>query len=413
MVSLIKKISKGVVAPKGFTTSGIVCGIKKSGKKDLMLLKSEIPCTTVGAFTSNKVKAFCVDFNLMQLSHNLAQAIIVNSGNANCLTGTRGQKDNANMAKVCADEMGIDTGLVLTASTGIIGQYMPIQKILGAMPELVHSLRSSALANSNAANAILTTDRKSKSTAVEFLIGSKPVRIGIVAKGAGMIHPTMTTSGQRHATMLCFITTDAVISKTCLQKAFSSAIDEAFNSISVDADMSTNDMTLLMANGQAQNKSIAPNSEEFKLFQTALTDVCCGMAKLMIRDAEGATKFVEIRVNGAKTAMDARAVALSVASSKLVKTAFFGSDPNWGRIAASIGYANANVSADKLKISLGNHLVLKGRAHRTVKKSDLNRVFRKKEILVNIDLGLGKRSARVWTTDLSLGYVSFNSAYHT
>ncbi|MFT5206330.1 MAG: glutamate N-acetyltransferase/amino-acid N-acetyltransferase [Candidatus Omnitrophota bacterium] len=412
-MTLIKKISNGVVAPKGFVASGITCGIKKSGKKDLMLLKSEIPCNTVGAFTSNKVKAFCVDYNLEQLSDNLAQAIIVNSGNANCLTGSRGQKDNINMAKACATQMGIDKALVLTASTGIIGEYMPIQKVLGAVPKLVRSLKSNAAANSNAAKAILTTDRKSKSTAVEFLIGSKPVRIGIVAKGAGMIHPKMTISGQKHATMLCFITTDAVISKTCLKKAFSFAIDEAFNSISVDADMSTNDMTLLMANGLAKNKSIIAHSKEFKLFQTALTDICCVMAKQMIRDAEGATKFVEIRVNGAKSVLDARAVALSVASSKLVKTAFFGSDPNWGRIAASIGYANANVDADKLKISLGNYLVLKGRAHKAVKKTDLNRVFAKKEIIVSIDLGLGKHGARVWTTDLSLGYVRFNSAYHT
>jgi len=405
--STSKLIDGGVTAPKGFSASGLHCGIKgKSKKKDLSLIYSETLCDAVGVFTTNKVQASCVVINKEHLKGGKAQAIIANSGNANCMTGKKGFADSKKMAQVAGDALGVSLEYILVASTGVIGQPLEIGKIVKAVPALADGLSEDG--SKDAAEGILTTDRTTKEVAAEILIGGKKVRIGAIAKGAGMIHPQMG-----HATMLCFVTTDAAVAPAALRAALDEAVGQSFNMITIDGDMSTNDMVLVLANGMAGNKTIAKGSKEFGVFTGALTELFLTLAKLMVRDAEGATKFVEISVGGAKTSADAQKVARSIASSNLVKCALFGSDPNWGRIAAAAGYSGAHVDPWKMKIYIGKELVLKNGGGVNKNPAALDRVFAQKDIYIKVDLCLGKAGASAFTCDLSTSYVEKNSAYRT
>ncbi len=408
----MKVINGGVTAPLGFKASGLYCGIKKSKKKDLALIVSERLCDAAGTFTTNKVQASCVVINKEHLREGQAQAIIANSGNANCMTGESGFENSRAMIAAAARMLRLKKKHVLVASTGVIGKPLPMKKILNAVPQLVGTLDRKGSAD--AAAAILTTDRMNKEMAVEFKVGSRNVRIGAIAKGAGMIHPQMTLlNAPKHATMLCFVSTDAVIEPRALRDALDRAVQKTFNTITIDGDMSTNDMVVILANGMAQNKKIIEKTKDFREFSKALETIFLALAKQMIRDAEGATKFVEVFVKGASSREDARVVSKSVASSNLVKCAAFGSDPNWGRIAAAVGYSGAHVDPWKMSIYLGKELVLANGGKVKQNAAALNRVFAQKNIKITVDLGLGKFSATAYTCDFSTNYVRINSAYRT
>ncbi len=408
---MIKVVQHGVTAPIGFKANGLYCGIKKSKKKDLALIYSEKPCLAAGVFTTNKIQASCVVINKEYLKDARAQAIVANSGNANCMTGESGFENSRAMGLAVARALKFNKKDVLVASTGVIGKPLPIKKILNAIPELVHG--ASRQGGELAAASILTTDRMNKEIAVELYVGKRKIKIGAIAKGAGMIHPQMALHPPKHATMLCFVTTDAVIAHNALRDALDQAMQKTFNTITIDGDMSTNDMVVILANGMAQNKKIVEKTKEFRDFSKALEMIFLHIAKLMIRDAEGATKFVEISVKGAQTHEDATLVSRAVASSNLFKCALFGCDPNWGRIAAAVGYSGAHVDPWKMQIYLGKELVLRNGGRVKKQAAVLNRVFAQKNIKITVDLGLGKYAATAYTCDFSTNYVRINSAYRT
>ncbi len=417
----MKIIHGGITAPLGFKASGLYCGIKKSKRKDLALIVSERLCDAAGTFTTNKVQASCVVINKDHLRGGQAQAIIANSGNANCMTGESGFENSRTMISVVARALRVKKKDVLVASTGVIGKPLPIKKIVNAIPELVRTLDRKG--SESAGAAILTTDRLNKEMALEFHVGRRRVRVGAIAKGAGMIHPEMAlhtpkpgvklSAAPRHATMLCFVSTDAVITPAALRDALEGAVTKTFNTITIDGDMSTNDMVLVLANGMAQNKKIVEKTKEFRVFTKALETIFLALAKQMIRDAEGATKFMEIVVKNASSREDARRVSKSVASSNLVKCAAFGSDPNWGRIAAAVGYSGAHVDPWRMVIFLGKESVLRNGGRVKQNAAVLNRIFAQKNIKITVDLGLGKFSATSYTCDFSTNYVRINSAYRT
>ena len=407
----MKIIEGGITAPAGFKANGLYCGIKKSKRKDLALIYSERPCDAAGVFTTNQVQASCVVVNKEHLKDHRAQAIIANSGNANCMTGKAGFENSRTMTSTIAKYLRLAKKDVLVASTGVIGKPLPMAKILRAMPELVRGMSKEG--SQAAAHAILTTDRQAKEISVEIRVGDRKVHIGAIAKGAGMIHPEMALAGPKHATMLCFVTTDAVISPSALEKALERAVDRTFNLITIDGDMSTNDMVIVLANGAAQNEKIVEKTDEFREFSKALEYMFGTLSRAMIRDAEGATKFVEVVVKNAQSREDAKAAAKSIAGSNLVKCAVFGSDPNWGRIAAAVGYSEAHVDPWRMTIYLGKEMVVKNGARLKKNAALLNRVFAQKNIRITVDLGLGKYHATAYTCDLSTGYVRINSAYRT
>ena len=407
----MKIIHGGVTAPIGFKANGIFCGIKKSKKRDLTLISSEKLCDAAGVFTTNKVQASCVVVNKEHLKDSRAQAIIANSGNANCMTGKPGFENTRAMAAAVARSLKLKDKNVLVASTGVIGKPLPIKKITNALPELIRGL--SKKGGEFAAAGILTTDRMIKEMAVEVMIGRRKIRIGAIAKGAGMIHPQMALAMPKHATMLCFVTTDAMITSSALKDALDRAVQKTFNMITIDGDMSTNDMVLVLANGMAQNKRIVEKTKELRIFTRALEAIFLQMAKQIVRDAEGATKFVEVSVKNALNREDARTIARTVARSSLVKCALFGCDPNWGRIAAAIGYSNAHVDPWKAHIYLGRELVLRNGGRVKKQAAVLNRIFAQKNIKITIDLGLGNYNATSYTCDFSTSYVRINSAYRT
>lgn len=408
----LRLIKGGVTAPLGFRASGLYCGIKQSKRKDLALIVSDVPCDASGVFTTNKVQASCVVINKEHLRDQRAQAIVANSGNANCMTGESGFDNSRAMASQTARLLGLRKKDVLIASTGVIGKPLPIRKIVQALPELARQLDPKG--SEAAAAAILTTDKRIKEIAVEFRVGRKKVRVGAIAKGAGMIHPQMAPpAGPKHATMLCFTTTDAAVALPVLRSSLERAVNKTFNRVSIDGDMSTNDMVVVLANGLACNARIAERTPEARLFQRALETVFAYLAKQMILDAEGATKFVEIEVRGAASDEDAFKVARSVATSSLFKCALFGSDPNWGRIAAAAGYSGAQLDPWKLQIFLGKELVVTNGGRVKKSAAALNRVFARKDIRILLDLGIGSGRAEYRTCDLSTNYVRINSAYRT
>ncbi len=390
---------------KGYQFSAIEAAIKKPGRKDLALIFSEVPATACAVFTTNKVKAAPVLLSEERIAGGTAQALIVNSGNANACTGDAGLAAAGETSLLLASALGIPDSFIQVSSTGVIGVQMPMERIRAAIPGLVEGLPSGTL--DDIAQAIMTTDTFPKLEVRSGLAGGVGYTVAGVAKGAGMIMPNM-------ATMLSFIITDAAVEAGFLQDTFRRAVDSSFNSITVDGDMSTNDTCLILSNGKAGNSAIVPGSPEAEIFESLLNDVLLSLAKLIVKDGEGATKFVEIKVTGAKDNADARKVAQAVANSCLVKTAFFGQDANWGRIFAATGYSGAEVDQSKLSLCFDDVCMAKnGIFAGGDAETRGTEVLRKKEFTVTIDLGLDNGSANVYTSDLSHEYVSINADYRT
>ena len=398
-------VGRGFRVP-GFTTAGIFCGIKTNKQKDLALIFSEEPSVAAGLFTSNQVVSPTITWcrEILKSSKRF-RAIVVNSGNANACTGPKGMEDCKSLASKLSQKLSVEPKEILIASTGIIGVPLPINKIVKALPAL--SSKLSPIGWVSSAEAIMTTDLTPKFKSLSFYIGKDKITMGGIAKGSGMIHPNM-------ATMLAFIATDAAIDKKTLSRALREANKKTFNQITVDGDTSTNDTAILLANGKAENKSIRAGSSAYDKFVEKLTEICLYLAHQIVLDGEGATKFVTIRIQGAKAKTHAQRVAKSVATSSLVKTALFGQDPNWGRIIAAVGYAGIPFNPDKVQISLnGSVLFNNGEPANGALQSTLRKKMRSKNISIVIDLKSGIHSDEVYTCDLSYDYVRINAEYTT
>ncbi|HPT88053.1 MAG TPA: bifunctional glutamate N-acetyltransferase/amino-acid acetyltransferase ArgJ [Bacillota bacterium] len=400
----MKYIDGGVCAAKGFMAGGVACGIKKTGKLDLALVYSEVPAQAAAVFTTNRVKAAPVQLSMKHIQSGLAQAIIANSGNANACVGPQGDATALAMCQAAAEYLKVPVESVLVASTGVIGVRLPVEKIqdtLKTTPGIV-----SKDGNLSAAQAIMTTDTFKKEAAVEIELGKTVVRIGGMAKGSGMIHPNM-------ATMLGFVTTDAAIDLGLLQQALKRAADISFNRVTVDGDTSTNDCLFVLANGQAGNEKISLEGPEYEVFCAGLEAVCLELAKMLARDGEGATKLVEVRVEGAKSEAEAVQVGKAIATSSLVKTAIFGEDANWGRILAAAGYSGVAIQPELVDIYLGDLLVCSGGTGLVFDEEKAKAILSQKEITIVVKLGQGDTSATVWTCDLTYDYVKINGSYRT
>lgn len=394
----MKPINGGITAPAGFLAAGVACGIK-SGAKDLAIIASEEPCVAAGMFTTNRVKAASVQVTRKRLQRQGAvRAIVINSGNANCCTGERGIRDALRMTELCAEALAIRPEEVLVASTGPIGKFLPMENVEEGIRQAVRMLRKEGA--QDAAEGIMTTDTVPKQVAVAETIGGAEVRIGAMAKGAGMIEPKM-------ATMLAFIATDAAVGRDTLSECLRDAVDKSFNRITVDGNRSTNDMVLALANGVADNEMIRTGPAR-RLFQEALDFVCSELAKMIVKDGEGAAKFIEVVVKGARSVRDADKAARAIANSSLVKTALHGGSPNWGRIMAALGYSGANIRPAVVDISISGMTVARGGEPAHSDESRLSELLRGKEIQVVVDLHLGRFQQTIWTCDLSAEYVAIN-----
>jgi glutamate N-acetyltransferase/amino-acid N-acetyltransferase len=425
------EVPGSIVAPRGFVASGVFCDIKRLGtgkgsnkgpKRDLALIVSEVPATVAGMFTTNQICAAPVKVCIGRVKRGVAQAIVVNSGNANACTGKQGLADAREMTSLVAKQFGLREQRVLVGSTGRIGVLMPMENVRRGIVAASQIVNASTASADAVAEAIMTSDTEPKQIAVEFKIGGKTVRIGGVCKGAGMIQPGMSATGARpaamplHATMLCFITTDAAIDAKALQLCLREAVAQSFNRITVDGDMSTNDTVLVLANGLAENKNIEhrTSNTEHRTFQTALNHVCLELAKKIVRDGEGVTRFVTVRVNGARNVADADAAARAVANSALVKTSWFGGDPNWGRIIDALGYSRAKIVEERVDIGYsapGSRKILwslkRGQPTKATFKQ-LCAAAAPKEFDLHINLNLGRSSALMYASDLTEEYVEFN-----
>jgi len=389
----------------GFKVWGIHSGIKKTDKKDLAIIFSDREAAMAGVFTKNRVKAACVQLDAARIKSGTGQAIIANSGCANACTGKRGLHDARETSEIAARALGIKPEAVYVASTGVIGEFLPMPKMANGISTAVGLLSASGW--EPAVEAIMTTDLYPKLAIVQEEIGGKTVTVAGIAKGSGMIHPNM-------ATMLCFIVTDAAISAPMLKKALLVSTERSFNNITVDGDMSTNDMILCMANGAAGNKRPGAGSKDSKKFQACLDAVTRSLAKLVVRDGEGATKFVEIEVRNAKTPVEAKRAAMTVAKSSLVKTAIFGEDANWGRIMAALGYSGVEMDESRTDIFIGkSKLVEKGLGQGKQAEREAALALKQREVHIAIDLHKGKAGSTVWTCDLSGEYVKINAAYRS
>jgi len=400
----MKAIKGGINSPKGFLSSATRAGLKKKGN-DTGLIFSKVPAVADGVFTLNQVQAAPVLVSKRHLKQDLmAQAIIVNSGCANCCTGQRGLKDATRMADAVAKRLGIKKEDVLVSSTGVIGKYLEITKIEKAVPQLVKGLNEKS--SLDVAKAIMTTDTFPKEFAVKINIGGKPVCIGGIAKGSGMIHPNM-------ATMLCFLTTDIYITRRALKLALEDAVNKSFNAITVDGETSTNDSVLILANGAAENKLLDKVDREFKIFNEALGKVTRELATMIIKDGEGATKSVTIVIKNCPSYWQGVKIGRRIASSPLLKTCIYGQDPNWGRVVASLGVCGVRIKEDAFDIYLGKRQVVKNGATLDVKKERLKDVFKGKEVTITVDLKMGRETVTVWTCDLTEEYIKINSEYAT
>ena len=399
-------IEGGVCAPKGFRASGVCAHIKnaQSTKKDCALVVSDTSATLAGMFTTNQVKAPPVAWNEVLRSKGSARAVFINSGNANACTGARGMDDVHTTAGWVAEGLGLAAEEVCICSTGVIGVHLPMDRIREGVEHCVAGLASEGCLD--AAHAIMTTDKVAKSMAIEVPLSSGTVRLGAMAKGSGMIAPNM-------ATMIAIITTDANIAAEDLQTLLREATKASFNCICIDNDMSTSDTVLCLANGQSGTPCIAPGTPDHALFGEALSKLCLDLAHALVRDGEGATKFVEIQVEGAATDDAAKTVARSVAHSQLCKTAFFGQDPNWGRIACAAGYAGVPFSPDNLSIWINDLLVVRDGLPADFQESVAAGHMRQPSFSIRVSLGSGPGKATFWTSDLSHEYVSINADYRT
>ncbi len=403
---MLTKITGGITAPQGFKAAGVHAGLKKTGKEDVGIIYSTVPAAGAAVFTTNKMAAAPVIVSRQAIERGKIRAIVVNSGCANACTGDQGMQDAQTMAHATAKALNVDDCEVLVASTGVIGVNLPMDKIKSGISQVAANL--SEQGHDQVLTAMMTTDTFPKSCAYEFSIGGKTCKIAGIAKGAGMIHPNM-------ATMLAFITTDAAIQPELLKQALSQTVELSFNMISVDGDTSTNDMVAVLANCQAGNEPItSADSQNYQDFYTALKTVCTELAQLIVRDGEGATKFLEINVTGAVSFADAKLSAMAIAKSPLVKTAFFGQDPNWGRILCAVGYSGAKTQPDKTSLNIGDLTIVKnGQGTVGFDTAKLKEVMAAKDIAITVDLGMGHASATVWTCDFSYEYVKINGEYTT
>ena len=422
MKTPFREIPGSVIAPQGFRAAGVFCDIKRLGtgkgsnkgkKRDLAIIVSDQPATAAGMFTTSQVCAAPVKVCVERIRAGKAQAVVVNSGNANACTGKKGLKDAEAMTQLAASKLKVSRDAVLVGSTGRIGVLLPMQNVRRGIGDAIERLGSTPEHAAQVAESIMTSDTRPKQIAVEFSLGGRPTRIGGVCKGAGMIQPGMSATGKRpaalHATMLCFITTDAAISSAALQLSLEQAVAQSFNRITVDGDMSTNDTVLVLANGLAG--SIKKGSGEF---QAALNHVTLELAKMIVRDGEGVSRFVTVRVTGAQSVADADAAARAVANSALVKTSWCGGDPNWGRILGALGYSPAKIVEEKIDVAYSlpgdsKRLFALRRGQPTnASFRDLCRIVANKEFDLHIHLDLGKGNAIMYASDLTEDYVDFN-----
>ena len=386
------RIKGSITAPRGFRAAGISAGIKPSGRKDMALIVSDVPATAAAVFTTNKVKAAPVHVSQQHARGGAGRAIIANSGNANACTGDDGMFHALAMTEAVARRIGCPSQQVFVCSTGRIGVKLPIVKVQVGIKKLLGALQPRG--SHSAAEAIMTSDTFPKEVAVAFHHGGRVFHVGGIAKGAGMIQPNM-------ATMLSFVTTDVAISRAALQKALKIAVNQSFNRISVDGDMSTNDTVIALANGLAGK---APPAK----FQEALNFVCLELAKMIVRDGEGVTKFVTVNVTGARNDRDAEIAARSVGNSVLVKTSWCGGDPNWGRIMDSLGYSRAHVVADKIDIAYDGLLAVRGGRPTKTPMLKLRAVVGNPDFTIDINLRLGSGRCTLYTCDLTEKYVELN-----
>lgn len=398
--------NKSFLVP-GFLAAAAAAEVKKGKiRPDLGLIVSEVPAVVAGVFTRNLVKAAPLQINLNRILQNQGRAILVNSGNANACTGLGGLKDAHKLSQKLARDLSIPNEQIFLASTGVIGQRLPINRMIKVLPSLVQGLNPHGL--KDVAEAIMTTDTFCKIVSKEFRIGPKKIHMVGMAKGAGMIHPDM-------ATMLCFVLTDLAISPALLNQLLPESTDRSFNRITVDGDTSTNDMLLVLANGLAGNPQLdSPRSPGVKVFSQALDQILLDLARMIVRDGEGATKEVTIEIGQAKTEEEARSLAMTVATSPLVKTALFGQDANWGRILAALGRAGVYFDPDKVDIFFDQvQVVKKGIGTGPKKEALAGTVLKKPALTIRIDLHQGSAGTRVFTCDLSLDYVRINADYRT
>ena len=415
---VVKQVEGGICAPQGFLASGICCGIKKSAVKlDLALVYSPRPCTSAAVFTANRVQAASVTVSREHNRNGKIRALIANSGNANACTGAAGLEAARRMARLAAEKLGVAAEETAVASTGVIGVPLPIERIEAGITPLFDGLDPSG--GEAALEAIMTTDTRKKFTAVEFLLdensapqsnSAQPVRIGAMTKGSGMIHPDM-------ATMICVITTDAAISAPMLDRALRLAVNRSFNRLSVDGDMSTNDMALIMANGAAKNSLIDGEGPDWEAFAAALEGVCTGLARAMARDGEGATRLITVTVSGAACEEDAAILARSVAGSSLVKTACFGADANWGRVLCALGYAGIPFKPEETSVEFasaaGSLVVCKNGGPLSFSEEKAKQILSEEEIEIRCVVGSGNSGASAWGCDLSYDYVKINGDYRS
>ena len=401
----MKKIDGGITAVSGVRAAGVHAGLKKSGKKDVALIVTDAPAVAAGVFTKNSVTAAPVQVCRQHLADATAQAIIVNSGNANACTGELGMANAQQMAALTAERLGLSAERVLVSSTGVIGQQLPMDTIANGIQLAADALSTEG--GGDAAEAIMTTDTHPKSVAVEAEIAGTPVKIGGIAKGSGMIAPNM-------ATMLSFLTTDACITGETLQAALTRVVDDTYNLLTVDTDQSTNDTVLLLATGKAGNPEIDETAgENYEAFCEGLQFVCTELTKMLARDGEGATKLVEVVVTSAKNRTDAEKAARAVAESPLVKTAVFANDANWGRIMMAIGKSGAEFHPYQVDVWLGDYQLVKDGMDAGFDEEKATELFSQDPVRITIDLRAGDAAITMWTCDYSYDYIRINADYRT
>ncbi len=409
-----QEITGGVTAPRGYRAAGITAGLKPSGLPDLALILSDVDAIAAGVFTTNQVCAAPVEYCRQRLQAKAsARAVLVNAGQANAATGEQGRQDSLESAKALGQALNIPPESILIASTGVIGQRIRMDALLSGIPQLVAA--ASETGSDSAARSIMTTDLVPKSIALETTIGDRTVRVGGICKGSGMIHPNM-------ATLLAFVTCDATVSTTLWQQMLSRAADKSFNQITVDGDTSTNDTLIALANGQSRTAAITEMGPEAEKLEAMLTAVCQHLAKAIARDGEGATCLIEVQVSGAGDDKAARQIARSIAGSSLVKSAIFGRDPNWGRIAAAAGYAGVPFEQENLKVQLGDFLMMengqplpfdRAAASNYLKQAAAGEYLKEDTVLISVSVGNGHGTGNAWGCDLSYDYVKINAEYTT
>jgi glutamate N-acetyltransferase/amino-acid N-acetyltransferase len=394
-------IDGGITAVPGILAAGLHAGIKPPPARDLALVYSSNPATAAGVFTTNRIVGAPVKVTRERIRSGVAQAIVASSGCSNVATGEQGIRDAREMTEIVAKHLRIPDERVLVASTGVIGRYLPMEKIRPALPKLVKGL--SPEGSRAAAEGIMTTDMHPKEAALRVEIGGRRVTIGGIAKGTGMIHPMM-------ATMFCFVATDLAVEREGLQGAIRRAVTGSFNRISVDGDRSTSDTVIILANGLAENRALARGDRRLRPFQQALDALTQRLAVMLVKDGEGATLVIDVRVRGAKTRGDAEQAARSIANSNLFKTAMAGRDPNWGRVMSALGAAGVAVQEDRVAIWYGEEQVAAGgRLREGVRWDRVKAELAKPEVSVTVDLGLGSAQDHIWTCDLTTDYVKINT----